>query len=82
MYLSRQTEVKQFDIAIFVDNDIARLDIPVQNLLTVSIIQRISQLFEDVDYRVVYDMLDVNCTGVTIEMTIAEVTGECESNML
>lgn len=36
----------------------------------------------DVDYRVVYDLLDVNCTGVTIDLTIAEVVGECESALL
>lgn len=40
-----------------------------------------SRLFEPIGgklpYRVVYDMLDVNVTGITFELPIKEVTGKC-----
>ena len=40
-----------------------------------------SGLFEPIGgklpYRVVYDMLDVNVTGITFELPIKEVTGKC-----
>lgn len=37
---------------------------------------------DSVRYSVLYDTLDVNITGVTVELTLKEATGRCAENLI